>query len=142
MGNIFGKKAAAAAAVGAVSAAARPGAKAKKPGAKAEKPGAKAEKPGAKAKKTKKAKKAKNPKSSYEEEPEQFSNWGMALSPAAYMAVTGKEKYETDEEYEEEEYETRHQVYTPAEFANMVTPLNLSVVLMIMLLVLIILSRR
>jgi hypothetical protein len=72
----------------------------------------------------------------------------MSLSPAAYEAVTGKirkEKYaehETDEYEGEDEYETRHQIYTPAEFSNMVTPMNISVVLMILLLVLIIMSRR
>jgi len=107
-----------------------------------------------KAKGTKKAKKG-GRKSKYEEEPEQFANWAMSLSPAAYEAVTGKikkekyeeyegeEEYESDEEYEgEEEYESRHQIYTPAEFSNMVTPMNISVVLMILLLVLIIMSRR
>ena len=74
------------------------------------------------------------------------------MSPAAYEAVTGKvrkekyeepEEYETEEEYEEaEEYETRHQIYTPADFSSVATPLNFSVVLMILLLVLIIMSRR
>jgi len=144
----------------------------KRGGKKGAKPAPKA-KPTKKARGTKKAKpakkargtkKAKTRRSRYEEEPEQYANWAMALSPAAYAAVTGKikkekyegeEEYETEEEYEgeeeyeseeeyegEEEYEARHQVYTPADFSSVATPLNLSVVLMILLLVLIILARR
>ena len=100
--------------------------------------GKKGAKPVKKTKKTKKTKGGR--KSKYEEEPEQYANWAMALSPAAYEAVTGKirkEKYES-----EEEYESRHQVYTPADFSSVATPLNFSVVLMILLLVLIILARR
>ena len=108
------------------------------------KPAANTSKPAANAKKSKKSKKS---KSGYEE-PEEYANWAMALSPAAYEAVTGKirkEKYESEEEYAsegEEEYESRHQVYTPADFSSVATPLNFSVVLMILLLVLIILARR
>jgi hypothetical protein len=105
-------------------------------------------------------------KSRYEEEPEEFANWAMTMSPAAYEAVVarpklparGVSKYEyyeddTDEEYEEdtdEEYEddddegymARHQEYTPADFSSVATPMNFSVLLMVVLFLLLILSRR
>lgn len=98
----------------------------------------------------------------YEEEPEEFSNWSTVMSPAAYEAVVARPKlpvrgvskyeyYEDDEEYEdEEEYETDdeegyralHQEYTPADFTNVATPMNFSVILLVVLFLLIILSRR
>ena len=91
----------------------------------------------------------------YEEEPEEFSNWSMTMSPAAYEAVVarpklparGVSKYEddTDEEYEtddEEGYISRHQEYTPADFTSVATPMNFSVLLMVVLFLLLVLSRR
>ena len=124
-------------------------------------PKAKPAKPAKPAKKSKGTKKSKGGrKSKYEEEPEQYANWAMALSPAAYEAVTGKikkEKYEEEEyasETEGEEYASegeeefdqtlgaRHQAYTPADFSSVATPLNLSVVLMILLLVLLVMMSR
>ncbi len=97
----------------------------------------------------KKAKKSrKSGKSSYEEE-EEFSNWAMSMSPAAYGAVVAKDtvsKYadESEEEYEdeEEEYESRHQVYTAADFTRAASPLNLTILLMVLLFVILIISRR
>lgn len=96
-------------------------------------------------------------KSRYEEEPEEFLNWGTAMSPAAYEAVVARpmlparsassyEEYETDdEEYEDDDdegYMARHQEYTPADFTSVATPMNFSVLLMAILFLLLILSRR
>ena len=96
-------------------------------------------------------------KSRYEEEPEEFVNWGTAMSPAAYEAVVARpmlparsassyEEYETDdEEYEDDDdegYMARHQEYTPADFTSVATPMNFSVLLLVVLFLLLILSRR
>jgi len=97
----------------------------------------------------------------YEEEPEEFANWAMTMSPAAYEAVAARpklasrrtspyedepEEYETDdEEYEtddEEGYMARHQEYTPADFSSVATPMNFSVLLMVLLFLILVLSRR
>ena len=88
----------------------------------------------------------------------------MAMSPAAYEAVAARpklasrrtspyeddmdEEYEDDmdEEYEddtdEESYVARHQEYTPADFSSVATPINFSVLLMVVLFLLLVLSRR
>ena len=54
------------------------------------------------------------------------------------------EDYEEDEyeedDYEEEEYNT--QKYAPADFANVATPTNMSLVLLALLFIVIVLSRR
>ena len=134
-------------------------------GGKGRKP-AKGKKP---AKKTKRAPAkrrgaARSKRSPYEDEPEEFANWAMAMSPAAYEAVAARpklasrrtspyeddmdEEYEddTDEEYEddtdEESYVARHQEYTPADFSSVATPINFSVLLMVVLFLLLVLSRR
>jgi hypothetical protein len=97
-----------------------------------------------------------------DDEPEEFANWAMAMSPAAYEAVAARpklasrrtspyedepEEYEDDmdEEYEtddEEGYMARHQEYTPADFSSVATPINFSVLLMVVLFLLLVLSRR
>ena len=91
-----------------------------------------------------------------DDEPEEFANWAMAMSPAAYEAVAARPKlasrrtspYEDDmdEEYEddtdEESYVARHQEYTPADFSSVATPINFSVLLMVVLFLLLVLSRR
>ena len=99
---------------------------------------------------------ARSKRSPYEDEPEEFANWAMAMSPAAYEAVAARPKlasrrtspYEDDmdEEYEddtdEESYVARHQEYTPADFSSVATPINFSVLLMVVLFLLLVLSRR
>ena len=107
---------------------------------------------------------ARSKRSPYEDEPEEFANWAMAMSPAAYEAVAARpklasrrtspyeddmdEEYEDDmdEEYEddtdEESYVARHQEYTPADFSSVATPINFSVLLMVVLFLLLVLSRR
>ena len=86
-------------------------------------------------------------KSRYEEEEfegeEEFANWANIMSPAAYNAVAARiapkaskyeEEYETEEEFEgEEELSALHQQYTPADFSNVATPVNMSIVLLILL---------
>jgi hypothetical protein len=57
------------------------------------------------------------------------------------------EEYEDDmsEEYDmhdDEGYMARHQEYTPADFTSVATPMNFSVLLMVVLFLLLILSRR
>lgn len=117
----------------------------------------------AKAAKSKVANVFRRKKAPYEE-PEEFSNWAIAMSPAAYEAVVARprlaarrtspyeepEEYESEgEDYEDEDYESDaeeysalHQQYTPADFVNMATPMNFTIVLMILLFVLLILARR
>jgi hypothetical protein len=81
------------------------------------------------------------------------------------MTMNGVSKYEDEDEYEEEyededgedyededgedyedddgeEYESRHQVYEAAEFANMATPVNFTLILLVLLFLMLIMSRR
>jgi hypothetical protein len=135
----------------------------KKKGAKA-KPakGTKAKKAkGTKAKKSRKSRKSK--KSGYEDEDayedEDYEGSRPELSLAAFEGVAVKaglrkpvskfedEDYE-DEDYEEDEYESEGeegydwQKYAPADFTNMATPVNMSMVLLALLFIMIVLSRR
>jgi hypothetical protein len=57
-------------------------------------------------------------------------------------------KFEDEDTYEEDEYEGEGeegydwQKYAPADFANMATPTNMSLVLLALLFIVIVLSRR
>ena len=113
----------------------------------------------------KKKKKARKPRggkkgpSKYEEE--DF----LALAPAAFEGVAVQaglrkpvskfedEDYESEEDYEDEDYEEDEyesdgeegydwQKYAPADFANVATPTNMSLVLLALLFIMIVLSRR
>ena len=118
----------------------------------------------AKEKKAKKGRKSrKSKKSGYEDEDayeeEDYEGSRPALAPAAFEGVAVKaglrkpvskfedEDYEEDE-YEEDEYEGEGeegydwQKYAPADFANMATPTNMSLVLLALLFIMIVLSRR
>lgn len=133
-------------------------------------------------------------RSRYEEE--EYMNWAVMMSPAAYEAVGTRpgipdrlvSKYEDEEGFEDEEFKRRcrpgryysrrlgrcrrrrrssgyaedeegfededyeeedygegssvQQQYTPADFANVATPVNFSVVLLVLLLVLLMISRN
>lgn len=96
------------------------------------------------------------------QEPEEFANWAMTMSPGAYEAVVARPKlarrrtspyeeepedYEDEEDYEDyeddaEEYSALHQQYTPADFVNAATPMNFTILLMILLFILLIMVRR
>jgi hypothetical protein len=128
----------------------------KKKGGKAKpaKKGGKPAKKGGKAKKAKKGRKGK--KSGFEDEEEFEDEDFLTLAPAAFEGVAVQaglrkpvskfedEDYEEDEyeedEYDEEEYNT--QKYAPADFANVATPINMSLVLLALLFIMIVLSRR
>ena len=108
----------------------------------------------------KKRRKARNTKKSgYEDEDayeeEDYEGSRPALALAAFEGVAVKaglrkpvSKFEDEDTYEEDEYEGEGeegydwQKYAPADFANMATPTNMSLVLLALLFIMIVLSRR
>jgi hypothetical protein len=129
-----------------------------KKGAKKAKPAKKGAKPAKGAKKAKPAKKGrKGKKSGYEVEEEYEDEDFLTLAPAAFEGVAVQaglrkpvskfedEDYEEGEDYEEDEYEEEEyntQKFAPADFANVATPTNMSLVLLALLFIMIVLSRR
>ena len=109
-----------------------------------------------KAKPAKRGRKArKSKKSGYEDEDAYAEDEFLTLTPAAFEGVAVKaglrkpvSKYEDEDTYEDEDmYEEGdegydNQNYSPADFANVATPTNMSLVLLALLFIMIILSRR
>ena len=106
--------------------------------------------------KSKKSRKSRKSRKTSKYEDEEYANFGMAMVPGAYASkglksraskYADEEEYETDEEYEDEEYEhasdkgARHQKYSPADFSNAATPTNFSLILLAMLFIMIVVAR-
>jgi len=122
----------------------------KKKGKAAPKKGGKAKK--AAPKKGRKARKSK--KSGYEDEDAYEEDEFLTLAPAAFESVAVQaglrkpvskyedEDYEDEDMYEEGDEGYDNQNYSPADFANVATPTNMSLVLLALLFIMIVLSRR
>ena len=67
----------------------------------------------------------------------------MTPHPAAYLVASVKTSLKRPvSKYEEEEYEGPTQKFTPADFTNVATPVNFSLILIVLLFVTIVAARR
>ena len=69
----------------------------------------------------------------YEEDAEPYASWSPSVNPGKYNALKIKGKAE--------KYESRHQPYEAAEFASAATPMNFTLLLMVMLFILLVAAR-
>ena len=69
----------------------------------------------------------------YEEDAEPYASWSPSVNPGKYNAIKIKGKAE--------KYESRHQPYEAAEFASAATPMNFTLLLMVMLFILLVAAR-
>jgi hypothetical protein len=69
----------------------------------------------------------------YEEDAEPYASWSPSVNPGKYNALKIKGKAE--------KYESRHQPYEAAEFASAATPMNFTLLLMVLLFILLVAAR-
>ena len=71
----------------------------------------------------------------YEEDMEPYASWSPSVNPGKYNALKIKTKGKA------EKYESRHQPYEAAEFASAATPMNFTLLLMVLLFIMLVVAR-
>ena len=71
----------------------------------------------------------------YEEDMEPYASWSPSDNPGKYNALKIKTKGKA------EKYESRHQPYEAAEFASAATPMNFTLLLMVLLFIMLVVAR-